>query len=135
MNPRNTMKGGKTSAFKHFVKPNLAAGESVRYFDFTSLYPSINASSNGELYPVGFPSIHLSLDIPGISYDGKSYSSQALERLLMNHDEQRSPDVFGLIHCQLHPPNNILHPPVGVNINGKLLFPLCKYWALVRVDD
>jgi hypothetical protein len=60
LNPRDAFFGGRTEPFRsHWVAPNDGS-EALKYLDFTSLYPAVNARSE---YPVGHPKVIMS--VPG----------------------------------------------------------------------
>ncbi len=52
LDPRQALYGGRTNAMKLYHK--VEGDEKVRYYDFTSLYPAVNAKKQ---YPVGHPQI------------------------------------------------------------------------------
>ena len=54
LNPRDAFCGGRTNAIKLYHLANIASGEKINYYDFTSLYPFINKNAE---YPVGHPKI------------------------------------------------------------------------------
>lgn len=115
LNPRNTFKGGKTETFKHHVVVDHEKGEKIKYLDFTSLYPSINAGVHGEEYPLGHPQIFLSKDI-------KEEFGEPEEAI-------RNGLIFGLVKCEVYPPHRLMHPVLGVSMNSKLMFSLCRKCA------
>lgn len=111
LDPRATFKGGKTETFKHLVVVDHSRGEKLLYLDFTSLYPSVNAGVNGEVYPVGHPDIYLSDDIP-------LHLGNVTDGLLDGF-------IFGLVKCEVYPPRQLMHPVLGVSHDSKLIFSLC----------
>ncbi|KAK0153088.1 putative DNA polymerase [Merluccius polli] len=52
LNPRHALFGGRTNAYKLHCK--VAEGEKIQYYDFTSLYPTVQAQKS---YPIGHPKI------------------------------------------------------------------------------
>ena len=74
--------------------------------------PTTNAL---ELYPIGHPEILL--------------GNQILEKFPDLESAVTNEDLFGLLYCELYPPKKILHPVIGMNTNGKLVFPLCRTCA------
>ena len=107
LSPRDCFKGGMTQVFHHHVK--ATNGDKIGYFDFTSLYPAINAF---ELYPVGHPDILLGLEC--------TQEFPSITEALLNDS------IFGLLRCELYPPYDCLHPQIGMKISDKLMFGLCR---------
>ena len=107
LNPREAMRGGKTNSIQHRVF--CGEDETILYLDFTSLYPSVNACLNGEAYPLGHPQVLLSTEV---------------EEKLGSWDK-----AWGLIHCSVLPPKQLLHPCLPFRCKDKLLFPLCRSCA------
>ena len=105
MNPREAFFGGRTNAAK--LHHQCADGETIQYYDFTSLYPFCNKYS---IYPTGHPQV------------------------LCNPEDQNIHSYFGIAHCIVRPPRNLYHPVLPVRINGKLLFPLCAACAAEQLD-
>ena len=79
--------------------------EVLKYYDITSLYPYINKTAE---YPVGHPEILLEEDLP---------------------PDAHLKDYFGLARVQVQPPRKLLHPVLGLKVDHKLMFPLCKACA------
>ena len=52
LNPRYSFFGGRTNAIQLYKKIDPSLGESIKYVDFTSLYPYVNKYKK---YPVGHP--------------------------------------------------------------------------------
>ena len=75
--------------------------EKISYLDFISLYPSVQKSGK---YPVDHPKI-----ITSNFEDISSY--------------------FGIIKCQILPPQDLWLPVLPIHSNGKLVFPLCRTCA------
>ena len=96
INPRDALYGGRTNAIKLYHKTE--PGEKIRYYDFTSLYPTVQAQCP---YPVGHPEI--------IFRDFKSLD-----------------EYFGIVKCTVPPPRGLYHPVLPYRCNGKLMFPLCR---------
>ena len=78
---------------------DLAEGEEIDYYDYTSLYPYVN--KNGE-YPLKHPEIIFQ---PGHT-DISCY--------------------FGIAQCTVLPPYELYHPVLPFRQNDKLTFPLCR---------
>ena len=72
---------------------------------FYSLYPYINKTAE---YPVGHPEILLEEDLP---------------------PNARLEDYFGIAKVLVHPPRRLLHPVLGLRVDQKLMFPLCRTCA------
>ncbi|XP_031153064.1 uncharacterized protein LOC116048233 [Sander lucioperca] len=95
LNPREALFGGRTNAIKLYHKAE--GDEKIRYYDFTSLYPTVQAKRD---YPIGHPQIiHSDFD------DIKTY--------------------FGIVKCTVAPPRGLYHPVLPYRSHGKLMFPLC----------
>ncbi|MGL5342810.1 MAG: DNA polymerase [Lactococcus garvieae] len=99
LKPRDALYGGRTNALKLFHK--AVDGEIIRYFDFTSLYPYVQARKT---YPAGHPQI-------------------------IHKEFQNLEDYYGLIKATVIPPRKLLHPVLPFRSSGKLLFPLCRTCA------
>ena len=95
LDPREAFFGGRTEAFQLYRK--VESGETINYYDVTSLYPFINKTAK---YPVGHPEIVT-----------ENFSALA-------HYE-------GLVKCKVLPPRHMLIPVLPVKLNNKLMFPLC----------
>ena len=95
MNIREALYGGRTNAIKLYHK--CKNDEKIFYYDFTSLYPAVQKYGT---YPKGHPTIFTE-----------------------NFDYNKT--YFGLIKCKVLPPRGLYIPVLPVNIDGKLLFPLC----------
>ena len=68
---------------------------------FQSLYPSVNWSTEDELWPIGHPQILL-------------------------HSFPDVKDIFGLIKGTFKPPDRLYHPVLGVTgSGGRYVFGLC----------
>ena len=93
---RDSMRGGRTEVFKlsYEVKP----GESIRYLDFTSLYPYVLKSKR---YPVGHPC------------------------LITKEFDTTLDSYFGFVTCTVEPPTDLKFPVLPMALNGQLLFGLC----------
>ncbi len=87
--------GGRTNAMKLYHK--VEGDEKLRYYDFTSLYPAVNAKKQ---YPVGHPQIIYSYFDTLDSY-------------------------FGFVKCTVLAPRDLYHPVLPYRCHGKLMFPLC----------
>ncbi len=106
LNPRDSLFGGRTNAFKLYHK--ISEGERISYLDFTSLYPYVQSRKT---YPIGHPEIILKDFEPIESY-------------------------FGLIKCTVLPPRKLLHPLLPFKSpEGKLLFALCHTCAEQQLQN
>jgi hypothetical protein len=99
LDPRLCFFGGRTNACKLYYK--CGAGETIRYVDFTSLYPAINKYAE---YPKNHPVIITSNFGPIESY-------------------------YGIAKIAILPPRRLYHPVLPYRSNGKLKFPLCSKCA------
>ena len=100
INPRDSLFGGRTNAFKLFHK--VQPGEKIKYYDYTSLYPDIQ--KNG-IFPIGHPKI-------------------------FTENFQDINNYFGVVKCLVLPPRKLLMPVLPARLNGKLVFTLCNTCAL-----
>nr|CAD2190267.1 unnamed protein product [Meloidogyne enterolobii] len=108
--------GGRTGPLRLFYKPK--DGESISYYDVTSLYPFINVSTK---YPVGHPTVHiLNEDVAWTCSSDNKYNLAILK-------------VFVI------PPRKIDVPVLPVKLDDRLLFPLCAACARLypkgKVDE
>ena len=99
MNPRDAFCGGRTETFQTYREAKK--GEKIRYVDFTSLYPYVNANCE---YPVGKPKI---------------ITNNCMEFF-------KTRKVFGIVGCQVLPPNDLKVPILPFK-SGKLTFSLCSH--------
>ncbi len=79
--------------------------EKVWYYEFTSLYPAVNAKKQ---YPVGHSQIYRNFD----SLD----------------------NYFGFVKCTVLPPRGLYHPVLPCRCHGKLMFLLCCACVRVEPD-
>ncbi|CAC5421904.1 unnamed protein product [Mytilus coruscus] len=101
LNIRDSFFGGRTNAIKLYQECT-EPGETIEYYDFTSLYPSVNKYAK---YPVGHP-------------------------VIITSDFQDISNYFGVVKVKvLHERRQLLHPVLPYISNGKLKFPLCKKCA------
>jgi hypothetical protein len=99
LNPRDAFFGGRTNAAHLYHR--CGPDESIRYVDFTSLYPWVNKYG---CYPIGHPTI---------------VTNPSLDVLYRR-------EYFGLVKCKVAPPRNLLHPVLPLKFDGKLMFILCR---------
>ena len=99
LDPRNSFFGGRTNAMKLHYQVNN--GETIQYYDFTSLYPFTNKYCR---YPIGHPTI-ITDNFSDIS------------------------NYFGIAKIKVLAPRGLYHPVLPLRSNGKLKFPLCKLCA------
>lgn len=106
LEPRKAFFGGRCNAIKHSI-PNvdIEGGQRLLYYDFSSLYPAVGYSVDGQKWPVGPPTIRIGL--------------QAKE------ETPPLDQAFGLWSTTIHPPKRLLHPVIGQAHHSKLLFALC----------
>ncbi|XP_032226675.2 uncharacterized protein LOC116609985 [Nematostella vectensis] len=97
---RDAFFGGRTNAIRlHCVEQ----GEEIHYYDFTSLYPWVNAMCE---YPVGH-----------------------LDAILTENFEEDLHAYKGLMKLRVLPPRDLFFPVLPVRVNDKLMFPLCHRCA------
>ncbi|CAC5376469.1 unnamed protein product [Mytilus coruscus] len=106
LRPRSSFVGGRTNTIKLYHEVT-EAGETIEYFDYTSLYPYVNKYCR---YPVGHPTI--------ITSGFRNITS-----------------YFGLAKVKVLPPRRLFHPVLPYLSNGKLKFPLCKTCAETENQD
>ena len=99
LDPRDSFFGGRTNAVKLHYK--AMEGETIQYYDFTSLYPWTNKYCR---YPVGHP-------------------------VIITDDFQDISQYFGLAKIKILPPRKLYHPVLPYSSNGKLKFSLCRTCA------
>ena len=100
LHPRDSFFGGRTNAIKLYHEVT-EPGETIEYYDYTSLYPYVNKYCK---YPIGHPTI--------ITSDFQDMSS-----------------YFGIAKIKILPPRRLYHPVLPFLSNGKLKFALCRKWA------
>ncbi|KAK2899342.1 hypothetical protein Q8A73_012471 [Channa argus] len=91
LDPRQALFGGCTNAMKLYHKAE--EGEKIRYYDFTSLYPTVQSQKP---YPVGHPQVIRDFD----SID----------------------NYFGFVKCTVLPPRGLYHPVLPYRAHKKLMF-------------
>ncbi len=97
------MFGGRTNALVLYYK--IKQNVKIKYVDFTSVYPSVMKTCK---FPVDL-----------------------LKIITENFDSINN--YFGLRHCQLLPPQNLLFPVLPSPYDNKLLFVLCRSCAENKV--
>jgi hypothetical protein len=100
LDPKNAFFGGRTDGQRLFYQ--VSEGEKIQYYDFTSLYPTVQKYDR---FPVGHPTAIITSDFKDIH------------------------TYFGFVKCVIHPPRQLLHPVLPVRMHGKLTFPLCRTCA------
>lgn len=105
LNPKEALYGGKTAPARLLCE--LPEGpESIFYVDFTSLYPYVQSKYP---FPIGPPNELFGDRLPSC----EEFNSKDTE-------------YFGLVYCDLLPPDNVIHPKIPYRCKKKLLFPLCN---------
>ena len=109
LHTRDALMGGRTEAFKSYLKCDL--NEKIRYVDYVSLYPTVNALDD---YAVGFP-----------------------KYVNITPNDILNDSFIGLVKCDVKPPKDLYLPVLPDNSDGKLLFHLNdmyeKTWASVEL--
>jgi hypothetical protein len=108
LNPRDAFFGGRTEPFRSYWVAPADGSETIKYLDFTSLYPAVNARSE---YPVGHPKVFIAQ--PGQAPIPVTKVST----------------TWGLVKCLVLPPTSLILPVLPLRMHGKLTFPLCKKCA------
>lgn len=106
LNVRDAFFGGRTCATRLHYK--VGEDECIRYYDFVSLYPTINKYGR---MPVGHPTIIV---------DPAPYAPG---------------QYYGFVKCQILPPRDLYIPVLPVRSRNRLLFPLCSKCADTRQDN
>ena len=107
LDPRDAFFGGRTNAYQLCYA--VQEGEKIYYYDYKNLYPFVYKYGR---YPIGHPEI---------------ISQPKLEDVLLKK-------YFGLIHCTVIPPTDLLHPVLPYRCSGKLTFPLCATCVRDTID-
>lgn len=116
---RDAFGGGHTEPTKMYYK-----GEDVSYFDYTSLYPSVQSGrvrgvtkdTYDTLKPIYYPVGH-----PDYIFD--------------NFRDVK--DYFGFIKCSIIPPLDLYHPVLGEKKDGKYVFDLLPkegIWTTMEIN-
>ncbi|VDI57140.1 Hypothetical predicted protein [Mytilus galloprovincialis] len=100
LNVRDSFYGGRTNGIKLYHEC-AEPGETIEYYDFTSLYPSVNKYAK---YPIGHP-------------------------VIITSNFQDISKYFGVVKVKILPHRRLFHPVLPYVSNGKLKFPLCKKCA------
>lgn len=104
LNLRDALYGGRTSALRTYVKPDLTKGEEIKFVDVTSQYPNANLRY---AYPVGHPEIYL-------------------------ENDPKMPDIAqmnGVVKAKVLAPRDLFLPILPYRCCCKLMFPLCRTCA------
>lgn len=104
INPRKCLFGGRTNAIQLYYKAK--ENEKIHYVDFTSLYPSVQKYKR---FPVGYP-------------------------IIITENFSDINNYFGVVKCRILPPRKLYLPVLPVQMNGKLLFPLCFTCAKYQIS-
>ena len=110
---RDSLYGGCTSPAVLY-KDCFHQGK-IDYIDFISLYPSVQF----EFFPIENPIITVDED----------FAKDFLQRQIEKECEER---LCGFIKCTVLPPSNLYFPVLPVQIDDKLLFPLCFECAKLK---
>ena len=109
--PRDALYGGRCEAFTLYCHPEkmgFPAGSFIDYYDFVSLYPSVQFAAP---FPVGHYTV-------------------------ITKDFGPLDEYFGLVKARVSPPSKNLHIPVlPQRINGRLVFALCQKCATNMVQE
>lgn len=125
LNPRDSLFGGRTETVA--IHHKIEEDEEILYYDFRSLYPTINAKG---VYPVGHPHIARGKEEISLLIQQLDKNRIKTSKLINIMKEQTDiANVRGLIYCDVLPPNNLYHPVLPQVINNKLTFSLCKTCA------
>jgi hypothetical protein len=110
LNTRDALYGGRTEAMRLHYKVR-EGHETIQYVDVCSLYPFCCKYFK---LPLGHPVIHVGDACSDID-------------AMMRMD--------GLIKCRILPPKRLYHPVLPFRCNSKLLFCLCRTFAVRRNFD
>lgn len=121
LNMRDAFYGGRTEPLKLYYE--VQEGEKIRYYDYTSLYPSVQYGLHRGItpdtidetrtlyYPVGHPTV-------------------------ITENFKPIDEYFGFIKCHVIPPDNLYHPVLPARTGGKLKFDLRQKtgtWTTIEV--
>jgi hypothetical protein len=106
INIRDAFFGGRTNNLMFNYKAK--DGESIKYFDVTSLYPYVLVNRD---YPIGHPKVLTEFVNTNIS------------------------NYFGFIKCKVSAPKDLYLPVLPYRSNDKLLFPLCIKCAETQSNE
>ena len=113
LKPRDAFFGGRTENFKSYWRaPTNDFQEDdyeLEYVDICSLYPYVNANC---VYPLGHPDEIITTNFP-------TNCNEVAEK------------YFGMVKCQVLPPEQLHIPVLPLKIKKKLFFPLCN--ACVKI--
>ena len=115
LNPSEALYGGRTSPAQMHVDLTDSSTEWIKYIDFCSLYPYVQKTGD---YPVGVPDEIYGARLP-----------------TENEFMQKHEDYFGLVYCDVTPPNNLLFPILPLKLDKKLIFPLCLACAETKLNS
>ena len=101
MSLKTATRGGRVNNLKFYH--DAKEDEEILNLDFVSQYPSVMLD---EKFPIEHPTV-INEDF---DYSLKSY--------------------FGFVHCTVKPPKQLYLPSLPININDRLLFPLCSECSL-----
>jgi DNA polymerase type B, organellar and viral len=99
MNPRDCVQGGRVEVFSMYYRCK-APTEQIHFVDVVSLYPHVMRANE---FPIGHPVI-----------------------ITDNFSTHPTVDYFGIIHCTVLPPRNLMYPVLPYPARSKLFFPLCR---------
>jgi hypothetical protein len=120
---RDSFSGGRVGTGKiyHKAKP----GHTIRYLDFTSLYPYTNAVTS---YPVGHPTVQRFYRKEQIVYLQKDWRNKNKKFMQQEVFWTKPADIShkGILKVQVIPPRKIDVPVLPAKFDDRLLFPLCR---------
>ena len=108
LNPRDSVKGGRTEVFRMHVMVKDSNVESISYLDVNSFYPFMMSMIE---FPVGHPIIRR----------GDESCRDLLRGL-----ERKGEKFIGLCQIRVLAPGNLMIPSLAHKIDGKLMFFLCR---------
>ena len=111
LNPRDSVKGGRTEVFRMYCRVEDQENEYIQYLDVNSLYPYVMSIID---FPLGHPEIRRG------NYSCKN---------LMDKLKRDNKKFIGLCQIRVLPPNELFVSCLAHKIGGKLMFCLCRACA------
>jgi len=113
---RDAFNGGRTNTEILYWKKKF--GETLRYLDFTSLYPWVQKYC---AFPIGFD---------------EQFKNVSVKEYLFRY-KNNAEKYFGVIFCKVKPPKDLAFPVLPSKHEGKLKFTLHEQegtWSTIEID-
>ena len=111
LNPRDSVKGGRTEVFRMYCHMDEPSTQCIRYFDVNSLYPYVMSKI---AFPMGHPEIRR----------GHTSCKNLMDKL-----NKQGEELTGLCQVKILPPDDLFVTCLAHKLNNKLLFCLCRSCA------